>query len=530
MAGTGEEAKYLRRRRDLVGGILAGLLLTLSVAAYFVGTSGESKPISLATISEPQGLSLQVSPAHARVEIGGEAIGPLDESGRVVLELPAGDLSETVLEISADGYEPLRKRLSAFAGTPEAFVELQPAPYAVVVSTDPPGADIWLDGEPQGKSPLTLSMAPGNSGSLRIGKTGYQSVTRSLTPPGHGKPLQLDVALQPTGPVIAVASEPPGATVRVDGRPLGETPLEATLEPSFWGRTVLISATAPGHEAASVETQLPAGPEDRIISASLVLERAVARLAIKTDPPGALVKLSGEEVGTSPVTLELEPAQSGREVLIEASFGGSYFGRQLVVLPAQGASQELTIPLAHCGQRVVFVAATFGEPAGHYALVEPMLEQIERLQADQRFAAIFPRQEGAEVWPAATEMAAATSEQKVRAFDVVRSTRPAVGAGRSSAGGSRASGGGALEAMLQATLALEPTTVWLFCGGSLDARLLEDFAGSIARQDVSIHVVQAQGDDSTAWLEGWTERLHGSLTVLRDVPRAAVAMEGRGEE
>ncbi len=510
-ASMRDEAKYLRRRRDLVGGILAGLLLTLSVAAYFVGTAGESKPIGLAAISEPRRLSLQVSPADALVFLAGEAVGPPNDAGRLILDVPAGDLHEMILEIAAAGYQPLRKRLSAFDGTPEASVELQPAPYSAIVTTDPPDAEIWLDGELRGNSPLALSIAPGDSGSLRISKTGFQSVTRALTPPANGEPLQLDVSLQRTGPVIAVATEPPGAAVKVDGRLLGDSPLEVALDPFFWGRTVEISASAAGFEAASIQTQLPVAPEDRIISASLVLERAVARVEIRTDPPGAIVRFAGEEVGPSPVTIELEPAESGRETLIEASLAGKYFGRQLVVLPARGASQEWTIPLAHCGQRVVFVSATFGDPAAHYALAEPRLEQIERLQADQRFAAIFPNKIGADVWPAATEMAAATSEQKIRAFDVVRSARP--------------SSGGGLEPMLQATLAFQPTTVWLYSSAPLDATLLEDFAGSLQGRDVSVHVVQAHRDGSTDWLEEWTARLHGSLTVLGNLSNSTIALD-----
>jgi TonB family protein len=95
------------------------------------------------------------------------------------------------------------------------------------IETEPEGASIWVDGLDVGKSPLALpSVAPGPH-LVRVAAEGYapaelrlQTVAGMPTPP-------LRFVLAPTAALLAVRTNPPGATARLDGRKIGVTPLEA---------------------------------------------------------------------------------------------------------------------------------------------------------------------------------------------------------------------------------------------------------------------------------------------------------------
>jgi hypothetical protein len=112
-----------------------------------------------------------------------------------------------------------------------AFFALQPVASAVPVSqlallSEPAGADVIVDGESKGVTPLTLALSPGHHAvELRRGE-----ITRALAvtlKPGVEVSHHVDLG-QPPAPEIGhlqVSSEPAKARVTVDGRLRGVTPL-----------------------------------------------------------------------------------------------------------------------------------------------------------------------------------------------------------------------------------------------------------------------------------------------------------------
>lgn len=71
----------------------------------------------------------------------------------------------------------LERSLEAVLG-PEPSAE--PEPVRVEVASTPPGAEVYLDQDFKGLSPVTLMVLPG-SYSLRLAKVGYREVTQRLT-------------------------------------------------------------------------------------------------------------------------------------------------------------------------------------------------------------------------------------------------------------------------------------------------------------------------------------------------------------
>ncbi len=143
------------------------------------------------------------------------------------------------MEVTLAGYQIERRILEVRAGSIEKKdVSLRPLRGSIVVVTQPPGADIYINGQRQAeKSPAEITLPPGNY-SIRVQKPGYRDAEKPTT-------LEADQMLQwsMTLPSLAAAAAstdcwvnvktvPPGADVVVNGKSLGQsTPALLKLPP-----------------------------------------------------------------------------------------------------------------------------------------------------------------------------------------------------------------------------------------------------------------------------------------------------------
>ena len=104
---------------------------------------------------------------------------------------------------------------------------------------------------------------------------------------------------------ITVHTEPPGASVYVDGVYLGQAPLDR-ITLSEPGRRLRVVKK----RYRSVDRHLT--PQDGFVS--LVLELAPYDLKVETEPPGAEIFLDGKSVGTSPTSLKRVPGKGEHQL------------------------------------------------------------------------------------------------------------------------------------------------------------------------------------------------------------------------
>jgi hypothetical protein len=79
------------------------------------------------------------------------------------------------------------------------------------------------------REPLVLTLVAGQA-SLEVDADGYNAYTRSLTLPGGGDvSVEVEMVPKALAGVLIVASQPAGGVVFVDGRELGNAPVEATV-------------------------------------------------------------------------------------------------------------------------------------------------------------------------------------------------------------------------------------------------------------------------------------------------------------
>lgn len=173
---------------------------------------------------------------------------------------------------------------------------LSPAapPIAVgkmTVNTDPPGAEVEVDGARRGQSPISLSL-PAGAHTLVVRAHG-ESRTIPITI-AAGAEISQYLELPKAGSALGqlqVRTEPSGARISIDGTPLGKTPMT-------------IVEIAPGEHSVTLESDLGSVTQKVMIEAGVPASLVVPMGA----PPGAVA--SGWVSVTAPVVVDLR--ENGR--------------------------------------------------------------------------------------------------------------------------------------------------------------------------------------------------------------------------
>ena len=270
-----------------------------------------------------------VAPADARVYVDGKELGtaPLKE-----VAIEAGDRS---LEIRAPEYQELRTVLAVEGCRKlQSFnIALVPAWAEVTLVSLPAGADVRLDGDPEGRTPLRVRMMPG-SHELKISAEGYKTWERDLEVPSNDPIVLDDIRLLPADGTLVLRTTPAGADVTVDSRYAGKTPFEIPLRPDV---TYTIRISKAGYEMVSRKVKVSSNKVSTITVALTVKEGI---LYFKVKPADAELLVDGEPMGSVPPELRL-PAKAHR---LEIRKEG-YETFRTVATPRPGFPQEVTVAL-----------------------------------------------------------------------------------------------------------------------------------------------------------------------------------------
>jgi len=165
---------------------------------------------------------------------------------------------------------------------------------SLMVGTTPPGGRVQVDGRDVGTSPLSLLDVKPGEHAVRVALDGHTPVEQTVRV--HlGEATTVRLRLQRTAR-LDVLSEPPGATVTLDGRAAGETPVS------------LASLDAGGHRLEVLGEGLPRPwvgdavlPAGRKTTLTLPLVSEGGLLSVRSDPAGAAVTLDDMPVGHTPL-------------------------------------------------------------------------------------------------------------------------------------------------------------------------------------------------------------------------------------
>lgn len=303
-----------RRWRPLAILTAVALLLTLA-AAWFVLTG---RP-----------LTVQVTPASAQVEL----------SGGLALKLGSHYLlrpGEYRLMARADGYHATETTVVIGADDPHRVeLTLAPLPGQLTVSSQPTGAEVLLNGETRGTTPLQIDDVDGGDHTLTLRAPRYLQREAVIAVTGFGDRDTVDWQLEPAWGEVSLQTTPAGAEVSVTGAVRGVTPLTTELlQP---GEEVTLKL--PGYKQWQQTVAIEAGQQ--LTLPDIPLEPADGLVQVSSSPSGAAVTVNGRFAGNTPLELELSP-DTRHELTL---FLEGYRSAQRRLDVSSGAEQNLHVAL-----------------------------------------------------------------------------------------------------------------------------------------------------------------------------------------
>lgn len=277
----------------------------------------------------PGKLTLFSSPAAARVSIDGDFVGttPLDE-----LDVEAG---EHTLLIEADRYKPLTQTIAITGRSVQQSLELSldPAWAEVSINTQPSGAELQVDGEAVGTTPLIAEILEGDS-ELLLTLPGFAPDQLSLTViAGEAQDLGIRTLIPASG-ALTLDSVPSKANVSVDGEFAGQTPLTVELSPDADHR---ISVSKAGYKRSSQTIRMKAGTQ---ASRNIRLDALLGDVVVRVEPASAEILVNGKSVGTGSQTIALPAILQQLEFRLEG-----YESISRSVTPRAGLEQLIEVTL-----------------------------------------------------------------------------------------------------------------------------------------------------------------------------------------
>jgi len=275
--------------------------LVAILLALFISSCGREAPVgTLEIISTPAGASVSVIPMNDAGKSAPRIMRtPWTES------MPVGSYR---VAVEMDGFQ---------VSPAERIVQVSPALLsrvefglarlgALSVTSTPPGAAVWIDGDDTGETtPHLFELTEGDHDIVLV-LAGHVSdrPTTTVTVAG-GATAELPFTLLPSG-FVTVTSTPDGAAVSVDGAATGDvTP--ATIEIAAGDHTVSVARAGYLVSPESIELTVVAGAT-AAADFALVVEGSVGDLTVTSVPAGAAILIDDIDTGeVTPHTFSLAP-------------------------------------------------------------------------------------------------------------------------------------------------------------------------------------------------------------------------------
>jgi PKD repeat protein len=191
-----------------------------------------------------------------------------------------------------------------------SYITVTTTLQTLTVSSNPPGAMVFIDNVAKGMTPVTLTDTAIGTHQLLLSKSGFDDYIRNIviepaTPVTIGVTLSKSLP-QTTSPSalsgsIAITSFPAGAMVFVDGTHRGTTPVILPEIPTGNHRVTL---SFKGYDEWNHTISVGSGQMAAINAELEATKEITGSLAVITDPSGAEIYIDGNFKGVSPVTIQ----------------------------------------------------------------------------------------------------------------------------------------------------------------------------------------------------------------------------------
>ena len=265
-------------------------------------------PVFTPTTSPPVrhgSISVETSPSGADVYLDGNYRGraPLTISG-----LWPGDYT---ISAEMNGYRTYITTTSVSSDTHSSvYCSLSPVSRsgALYIISSPADATVILDGMYKGKTPLTISNVAAGNHILQLDSANYYDWKSTVDVP-EAETRTVSATLNPmpssTTGWVYVSSSPGGASVTLDGKAAGQTPVSGSLKLNTVAageHTVTLERS--GYQRYTATTSVSPNTVSEV-SAILVPESTpsgTGSMSVSSSPSGANILVDNNFIGISPLT------------------------------------------------------------------------------------------------------------------------------------------------------------------------------------------------------------------------------------
>ena len=292
--------------------------------------SGQSSLIELELEPLPGDLRILVEP-NIPVQV---ALDGVDQGTLTTPLLPGLPVGSYEIYLDAWLYEPWTQQVDIIGKgtTQELSIELVPNWADINLVTNPAGANVYIDEQLIGSTPLSFQSEAGES-ELKISLSGYRDYVEDLNL-SVGEQIDKETILDPLESTLILSSSPLAATVTVNGNYLGETPLDIELSPNQPHQISLFKA---GYLSQTEQLTMQ-HLEQREVHRNL--QPDLAEVSISVYPEDAEVLVDGQLIGSGSQNLQL--MTKIQNIVIR---GDGYESQVSEILPTRNIAQHLNFRL-----------------------------------------------------------------------------------------------------------------------------------------------------------------------------------------
>lgn len=271
---------------------------------------------------------VEVTPSPDALDVSGFGL----RIGDGYLMLP-GDYGFTARR---EGYEALSGTFTVTRAEQQIFrFEMKRLPGKLTLISDPPGAEVFVDNNPRGLTPLMDLELPTGAHRLLLRLPRFQVYEAEVPIEGGGIAQTLNVKLEPGWAPVTLTSSPSGAEIWVDGVASGLSP--QTLE--LGAGTHALELRLPGYRSWRDSVNVSA---NQALNLPLIkLLPADGNVQLSSQPPNAAVTVDGAYRGQTPLSLTLPP---GKAHQLKLSAPGHRPAQREVQVGAEG-TQDILVKL-----------------------------------------------------------------------------------------------------------------------------------------------------------------------------------------
>lgn len=278
----------------------------------------------------PGVLDIDLHPEIAAVvKLNNKVIGQLPD---LITDVPAGLQTIT---IDAPLYREATQQLLIIGKGEQqsASFQLEPAWAELSLNSIPEGANVVVDGESLGQTPITLKLEEG-SRKISLTASGYKPHERDIIVVAQQDLLINDIRLKPADGILNVQTQPESAAIIVDGEFVGVSPLSLALSSNEKHKLQVYKAGFVLHES-----ELSLAPEQKEVS-DLKLKPDLVAVKFSVTPSDAQIFVDGQSRGTGSQTLYLSALQ--HQIRIQKPGYASY---QAQIIPTKANQQIVSVSL-----------------------------------------------------------------------------------------------------------------------------------------------------------------------------------------